>query len=106
MQWDAGAMRLRRVSAAWLYCEPFWRELERRGLKVIALDVPMTFPPGQCAGVEINSWGAHDQLSPFAAYPRELESGIMRRFGEHPMGIEIPVEKSLHQRMAVRADLV
>jgi predicted AlkP superfamily phosphohydrolase/phosphomutase len=56
MQWDAGAMRLRRVSAAWLYCEPFWRELEKRGLKVIALDVPMTFPPVQCAGVEINSW--------------------------------------------------
>ena len=106
MQWDAGAMRLRRVSAAWLYCEPFWRELEKRGLKVIALDVPMTFPPVQCAGVEINSWGAHDQLSPFAAYPRELESDIMRRFGEHPMGIEIPVEKSLHERMAVKGDLV
>ena len=106
MQWDTEAMRLRRVSVSWLHCEPFWRELEKWGLKVIALDVPMTFPPGQCTGVEIISWGAHDQLSPFAVYPRELGSDIMRRIGKHPMGIEIPVEKSLHERLAVRDDLV
>jgi predicted AlkP superfamily phosphohydrolase/phosphomutase len=106
MQWDADAMRLRRVSSAWLYCEPFWRELEQRGLRVIALDVPMTFPPSQCAGVEISSWGAHDQLSLFSAYPRELGGEILRRFGAHPMGIEVPVEKSLSERMRVHANLV
>ncbi len=106
MQWDADAMRLRRVSDAWLYCEPFWRELERRGLRVIALNVPMTFPPSECAGVEVSSWGAHDQLSLFTAYPRELGPEIMRRFGAHPMGIEVPVEKSLGERMRVRANLV
>src|SRR6266404_6657502 len=83
MQWDADAMRLRRVSGAWLDCEPFWRELERRGLRVIALDVPMTFPPSHAAGVEINSWGAHDELSLFTTYPRELGPEILRRFGEH-----------------------
>src|SRR5260370_21907340 len=106
MQWDADAMRLRRVSAEWLDCEPFWRELERRGLRVIALDVPMTFPPDKVAGVEVGSWGAHDQLSPFSTYPRELGAEILRRFGAHPMGIEIPVEKSLRERMRVRENLV
>jgi predicted AlkP superfamily phosphohydrolase/phosphomutase len=106
MQWDADAMRLRRVSAEWLDCEPFWRELERRGLRVIALDVPMTFPPRNVPGVEVSSWGAHDQLSPFTTYPRELSGEILRRFGEHPMGIEIPVEKSLRERMRVRENLV
>jgi predicted AlkP superfamily phosphohydrolase/phosphomutase len=106
MQWDADAMRIRRVSSAWLHCEPFWRELERRGLRVIALDVPMTFPPKECPGVEISSWGAHDQLSLFAAYPRELGPEILRRFGEHPMGIEVPVDKSLSERMRVRKNLV
>jgi predicted AlkP superfamily phosphohydrolase/phosphomutase len=105
MQWDADAMRLR-VAADWLYFEPFWRELERRGHKVIALDVPMTFPPAQCAGVEISSWGAHDQLTALTTYPRELKTEIQRRFGEHPMGIEIPVAKSLAERMCVRANLV
>jgi predicted AlkP superfamily phosphohydrolase/phosphomutase len=106
MQWDASAMRLRRVSDAWLYCEPFWRELERRGLKVIVLDVPMTFPPSRCAGVEVSSWGAHDQLTPFSAYPKELKGEIPRRFGEHPMGLEIPVEKSIGERVHVRDALV
>ena len=106
MQWDADAMRLRRVSAEWLPNEPFWRELERRGLRVIALDVPMAFPPKECAGVEVSSWGAHDQVSPFTAYPRELKTEILRRFGEHPMGIEVPVDKSLNERMHVRKNLV
>jgi predicted AlkP superfamily phosphohydrolase/phosphomutase len=106
MQWDADAMRLRRVSGEWLPNEPFWRELERRGLRVIALDVPMAFPPKECAGVEVSSWGAHDQVSPFTAYPRELKTEILRRFGEHPMGIEVPVDKSLNERMHVRKNLV
>ncbi|MGH7922972.1 MAG: alkaline phosphatase family protein [Candidatus Binatus sp.] len=106
MQWDADAMRLRRIAADWLNCEPFWRGLERRGHSVIALDVPMTFPPARCAGTEISSWGAHDQISTFTAWPRELESEIRRRFGEHPMGIEVPVEKSLGERMRVRTNLV
>ncbi len=106
MQWDADAMRLRRTASDWLYCEPFWRELERRGHRVIALDVPMNFPPERCGGVEVSSWGAHDQLSAFTAYPRDLEREIRRRFGRHPMGIEVPVEKSLAERMRVRTNLV
>ncbi|HYL57440.1 MAG TPA: alkaline phosphatase family protein [Candidatus Acidoferrales bacterium] len=106
MQWDADAMRLRRTAADWLYCEPFWRELERRGHRVVALDVPMCFPSERGGAVEVSSWGAHDQLSAFSAHPRELEREIRRRFGQHPMGIEIPVEKSLAERMRVRTNLV
>lgn len=106
MQWDRDAMRLRRVAADWLYTEPFWRSLERRGLKTIAIDVPMTFAPDRGAGVEVSSWGAHDQIGAFAAWPRELKAEIKRRFGEHPMGIEIPVDKSLGERMRVRSNLV
>jgi predicted AlkP superfamily phosphohydrolase/phosphomutase len=106
MQWNAETMRLQRVSDAWLYCEPFWRELERRGLRVIALDVPMSFLPRQCRGIEITSWGAHDQLTAFSAHPREIEREISSRFGQHPMGIEIPVDKPLSERMEVKANLV
>src|SRR5882724_9088759 len=43
LQWDSAQMQLRRVSEDWLYCEPFWYELEERGLRIIAVDVPMTF---------------------------------------------------------------
>ena len=44
LQWDPNAMSMRRVSEEWLYCEPFWYELERKGLRVSVFDVPMTFP--------------------------------------------------------------
>jgi predicted AlkP superfamily phosphohydrolase/phosphomutase len=106
LQWDAATMRLRRLSDAWLDYQPFWRELEGRGLKVIALDVPLAFPPRICQGIEITSWGAHDQATSFSAHPSELKSEILRRFGEHPMGLEIPVDKSLNERLRVRKSLV
>ena len=44
MQWDPESMRLRRASDEWLYREPFWYELARRGLPVTAFDVQMAFP--------------------------------------------------------------
>ena len=40
LQWDPASMRLRQISD-WLYCEPFWCELERRGLRVVTLDLDM-----------------------------------------------------------------
>jgi predicted AlkP superfamily phosphohydrolase/phosphomutase len=106
LQWDAAAMRLRRVTVDWLDCEPFWSELERRGRRVMAIDVPLTFPDGVRDGVEVLNWGSHDQLGPFSCRPRELESEIRRRFGEHPMGCEIPVGKSREELGEIRDNLV
>ena len=56
---------MRRVTEDWLYAEPFWYELERRGLRVAAVDVPMTFPSRLTRGIEIINWGSHDELGPF-----------------------------------------
>jgi len=41
MQWDAAGMRMRRLSADWIYAEPFWYALARQGVRVISADVPM-----------------------------------------------------------------
>jgi predicted AlkP superfamily phosphohydrolase/phosphomutase len=106
LQWDAQAMRLRRVSADWLYCEPFWYELERRGLRVIAMDVPMSFPSRLSRGVEVINWGSHDQLGPLTTQPRELKGEIHSRFGAHPMGYEIPVNKTRAELARIRDNLV
>ncbi len=106
LQWDAAAMGLRRVSADWLHREPFWYELERRGLLVIAVDVPMTFPSRLTRGVEVINWGSHDTLSAFQTQPAELRGEILRRFGRHPMGCEIPVNKSAGELERIRANLV
>jgi predicted AlkP superfamily phosphohydrolase/phosphomutase len=106
LQWDAQAMRIRRVSADWLYAEPFWYDLERRGLAVAAIDVPMTFPSRLSRGTEIINWGSHDELGPFGTRPGSLGGEVRRRFGRHPMGSEIPVRKTGEQLEEIRRNLV
>ncbi len=107
LQWDAAGMRLRRVAADWLDWEPFWNDLEQRGLDVAVLDVPMTFPSQRARGIEIMNWGSHDQLGPFAARPAAVGSEVRRRFGRrHPMGYEIPVDKTPAQLGRIRRNLV
>jgi predicted AlkP superfamily phosphohydrolase/phosphomutase len=106
LQWDPQAMRIRRVTADWLYAEPFWYRLEREGLRVATIDVPMSFPSRLSRGTEIINWGSHDELGPFRAQPASLEAEIRRRFGRHPMGSEIPVRKSAAQLEEIRRNLV
>ncbi len=106
IQWDPGAMRMRRLSADWFQCEPFWYDLERRGLRVAAIDVPFAFPSRLKRGVEINNWGSHDLLGRFEVHPAELGREIRRRFGKHPMGYEIPVDKTRRQLEAMRQELL
>ena len=106
LQWDSSQMQLRRVSEDWLYCEPFWYELERRGLRVVAIDVPITFHPRLTRGVEVITWGSHDELTPFATHPADISRDILRRFGSHPMGHEIPVRHSHSELEKIRRNLV
>jgi predicted AlkP superfamily phosphohydrolase/phosphomutase len=106
LQWDAQAMRLRRVGVDWLDCSPFWSELDRRGRRVTAVDVPMMFEGRVEKGVEVLNWGSHDQLGPLSVRPRALEGEVRRRFGKHPMGWEIPVDKTRREHEEIRDNLV
>jgi predicted AlkP superfamily phosphohydrolase/phosphomutase len=106
LQWDQSAMRLRRVTDAWLWAEPFWYELERRGKRVISIDVPMTFPSRLSLGTEVINWGSHDTLSATSTRPANVKREIDKRFGPHPMGCEIPVNKTADEIETIRANLV
>ncbi len=106
LQWDPGAMHIRRVSADWLYSEPFWYELAQNGLGVTVVDVPMMFPSRLESGFEVVNWGSHDQLGSFHCNKPDLERAIKRRFGRHPMGPEIPVNKSASQLETIHRNLV
>ena len=94
IQWDPSAMRARRVDENWLYCEPFWCELERRGETVIAFDVPFAFPSPLERGIEVDNWGTHEYLGPFFSSDAEVGRELRRRFGAHPMGHDVPVPRS------------
>lgn len=105
LQWDPAAMRLRQISD-WLYCEPFWAELERRGLRIVALDVPMSWPSRLTQGLEVTDWGTHDRMTDFHASVPDLAADIRRRFGDYPMGPEVPVRKTFRQLARMRDQIV
>jgi predicted AlkP superfamily phosphohydrolase/phosphomutase len=94
IQWDPATMRARRVTDEWLYCEPFWCDLERRGETVVAFDVPFAFPSRLQRGIEINNWGTHEYLGAFFSNRPEIGRELRRRFGAHPMGHDTPVPRS------------
>ena len=80
-----------------------WNE---KGLRVNVFDVPMTFPSRLKNGVELINWGSHDQLGPFTSNNLDLQKEIQTCFGSHPMGAEIPVDKTRAQLEHIRANLV
>jgi predicted AlkP superfamily phosphohydrolase/phosphomutase len=106
LQWDPKTMRLRRVSNAWLHVEPFWCELERRGLSVAVVDMQMALSSHLRTGTEILNWGNHDYVGSFSARPPHLAGEVLRRFGRHPMGDEIPLHKSQTELERIRKNLV
>jgi predicted AlkP superfamily phosphohydrolase/phosphomutase len=106
LQWDPDAMQIRRVAEDWLYSEPFWYDLARRGIKVTVADVPMVFPSRLQTGIEVVNWGSHDQLGPFHCNRPDITNSIRRQFGAHPMGPEIPVAKSESQLNLIRQNLI
>lgn len=106
IQWDPGRMAMRRITADWLYTEPFWYGLSRSGLGVTVLDVPFTFGNRLPPVVEVSNWGSHDLMGRFTANPPGLARDIRRRFGRHPMGYEIPVNKGAGQLETMRRELV
>lgn len=97
IQWDANAMRMRRLSSAWFYNKPFWYDLAREGLKVCAVDVPFTYPSRLENGTEIINWGSHDLMGRYEGVPSRVGRKVRRQFGKHPMGYEIPVNKTPHE---------
>jgi predicted AlkP superfamily phosphohydrolase/phosphomutase len=106
LQWDPDRMCLRRVSEEWLDCRAFWHGMEQRGLRVTALDTPMTLRPRLERGIEVNNWGSHDQLGPYASNEPSVARQIRRQFGHHPMGAEIPVNKTESELRRIHTNLV
>ncbi len=106
LQWDPRAMHLRRLTAEWLYAEPFWCDLDRRGLSVAVVDMQMALSSCLQTGTEIMNWGNHDYVGRFAVKPPHLAGEILRRFGRHPMGDEIPVSKGTAELERIRKNLV
>lgn len=106
LQWDPQSMRMRRVTADWLPAEPFHAKLERSGVKVTALDVPVSLRTHLEQGMEITNFGVHDPFGPLQSNQRDLVRDVLHRFGTHPMGCEIPVDRTERELRSIRDQLV
>lgn len=104
--WDPATMRYRRVAREWWPFEPFWRELARRDVKVIAVDVPMTQVAAGAPSLEIAGWGTHQTLTDCSVNSPSLASELARLFGTNSMGSDVPLRRNKAERNNVRDRLI
>lgn len=106
LMWRAETMRYARPDGTWLPVTPFWRDLSAQGPRVIALDVPDTFPGEPFNGIELGNWASHYRMSPPYTLPRERMKQINRRFGHAPMPLERAGLMNADELLAVRDSLI
>ena len=105
LQWKSSKMEYERPAPDWINATPFWRKFGD-DYKVIAVDIPMTFPPAPFNGIEISGWASHDRLYPPSAFPKEKMDWIIENFGSAPIDNEIGGLQSLKELFNVKEELI
>ena len=76
-QWHAELMKHVQTSPEWLPLCPFWRKLGENELRVVSVDLPMTYPPEHFNGIEICGWMTRDSIGnlgkPTSYPPTEID---------------------------------
>lgn len=83
-QWLAEQMKTEPVTPERYPIRPFWRSLSGTGRRVIAIDLPMAFPPKPFEGLEIYGLMNGDLLGPeraLASHPKSLLEELNQEFG-------------------------
>ncbi|MGH7791642.1 MAG: alkaline phosphatase family protein, partial [Thermodesulfobacteriota bacterium] len=90
LQIKRGTTEIERVNAHHCRYLPFWSLLQDSAKKVVAFDVPKTFPIEGIDGIQISAWGEHYPLlkQPTSQVP-DFASDIIARFGKYPHPREI-----------------
>ncbi|MFK7906818.1 MAG: alkaline phosphatase family protein [Chitinophagales bacterium] len=63
----------------------FWTVLSGYGEKVLALDMPYSYPTANFKETLICSWGDENPLHPPASIPSQLIHEVLAKFGEHKL---------------------
>ena len=88
LQWKNDKMVYERPGPEWINAIPFWRCLGN-DLRVVAVDIPLTFPPTPFNGVEISGWASHDRIYPTSSFPKQKIDWVIRNFGKSPINTEV-----------------
>jgi predicted AlkP superfamily phosphohydrolase/phosphomutase len=110
-QWQAEQMKHAPVTPERYPIRPFWRCLGGTGRRVIAIDLPMTFPPEPFDGLEIYSLMNRDLLGPErvpTSYPKSLLEEMRQEFDfeDNLLGDEVWGMQHLEDLLLLRDQLI
>jgi predicted AlkP superfamily phosphohydrolase/phosphomutase len=105
MQWISDKMEYERPKPKLFSVTPFWRQLED-DCRVIALDIPLTFPSPSFNGIEISGWASHDRIFPPFSFPEEKINWVIKNFGKPPISDEVGGLQELDELKKVKEELL
>jgi predicted AlkP superfamily phosphohydrolase/phosphomutase len=104
-QWNPDRMCLERITATRGDPEPFWCDLDRRGLKVCVVDVPQAPKLPLRHGVAIQGWQVHDLFDRWSE-PSGLWKELTRDHGAPLLGPESYGRQTPASLLALRRQLL
>lgn len=105
LQWRAEKMDYERPNPDWINATPFWRRLDER-LKIIEVDIPLTFPAALSNGIIISNWASHDRLYPPLSYPSDKIDWVVKNFGTPPISDEVGGLQSADDLLKLKDELI
>jgi predicted AlkP superfamily phosphohydrolase/phosphomutase len=104
-QWNPDRMCLEWVTATSGEPEPFWCDLDRRGLRVCIVDVPQAPLLPLKNGMALQGWQVHDLFDRWTV-PSGLWQELARRHGAPPLGAEDYGPQTVGSLLALRKQLL
>lgn len=87
---------------------PFWKILDKTGIRSIIMDVPFNYPLQDFSGIQILDWGTYERHYESQSLPGAIITEISKRFGVYPfshqMSRDVPL--SVRHRRRVRSQLL
>jgi len=99
--WQPDRMTTARPNPSWMPLEPFWRELPGQQRRVIVIDVPLCYAPGDYPGLELSGWATHELLERAGSAPATLLGEVRRRFGDTPLPTETSYQLTVSECLAM-----
>jgi predicted AlkP superfamily phosphohydrolase/phosphomutase len=98
-------MDYERPNPGWMSAVPFWRQLGEN-CKVIAVDMPLAFPPDPFNGIEISGWASHDRIFPPFSYPEDKIKWVIKKYGKPPISDEVGGLQDINELRKVKEELI
>ncbi|MGE5861750.1 MAG: alkaline phosphatase family protein, partial [Ignavibacteria bacterium] len=105
LQWRSDKMDYERPNPDWVSAVPFWRKLGEN-YRVIAVDMPLAFPPDPFNGIEVSGWASHDRIFAPFSYPPEKIKWVIKKFGKPPISDEVGGLQEINELIKVKDELI